>query len=741
MEKLAAKFLEEYYGLSGKLKRLNAYASENYLVETTQGKYILKVYINDPRPDLIEAENSILLALSSNESLGLPRPIQSINGEYQLSLDEDKNHYDIRLLSYVEGTFLAEIQPDIDSYQSLGSYMARLDKELLLLKNPVVQSRTYHWNIQHIRLSEEKIQYIKGAAKQNLVRYFIMQYREHAEPTNHRLRHSILHNDSHEWNILTEKGVVTGAIDFGDIVFGPLVQEVAITICYAMMASNEPWQTATTILKSYHEVLPLTAEEIELIYHYIGARLCVSVCSSATAKSKDPDNDYITISEKPAWALLEKLLETNPVQATHTLLEACEFKSTKADSGEDLRIRNSHLSKALSLSYSSPIKMHSAAFQYMYAADGTTYLDCANNIFHVGHGHPKIVHAAQRQLAKLNTNTRYLYDELNNYAEKLLSKFDKRLNKVFFVNSGSAATDLALRLSRNFTGTNRTMVMDHGYHGNTAAGIEVSAYKFNGKGGSGKADHIMIAPLPDEDDKDVILKKLINDLEADEPIGTFIAESIVGCGGQVPLSPSYIQGLHQMIRLQGGICIADEVQTGFGRVGSHFWAFETQGLSPDIVILGKPMGNGHPLAAVVTTNEIAEAFENGMEFFSSFGGNPVSCVIGHSVLDVIEEEGLQSHAFDVGQYLITQLLQLKSDTSFISDVRGSGLFMGIELTNENGPATQLTSKVVDQLKDNGILLGIDGPHHNVIKFKPPMCFKSSNADFLTEQLSLAINNN
>ena len=386
-----------------------------------------------------------------------------------------------------------------------------------------------------------------------------------------------------------------------------------------MMRKDDPWAVATAILKSYPQKLPLHKQEIELLYYFISARLCISVCMSAYSKTINPDNEYFTISEKPGWDLLKRLVETNPIKVNKIFLEACGFEAQTVNFDSALETRNRYISKVLSLSYSPPIEMTATAFQYMYDTTGKTYLDCANNIFHVGHSHPKIIEAAQRQIARLNTNTRYLYNELNDYAKNLLSKFDLRLNKIFFVNSGSAATDLALRLSRNFTGTNRTMVMDHGYHGNTAAAIEISAYKFNGRGSTGKSDHIIIAPLPHEGNKTEVLETLKKDLDSDQRIGTFIAESIVGCGGQVPLSSTYIQGLYQMIRLQGGVCIADEVQTGFGRVGSHFWAFETQGITPDIVILGKPMGNGHPLAAVITTNEIVEAFENGMEFFSSFG--------------------------------------------------------------------------------------------------------------------------
>ncbi|MEQ9425788.1 MAG: aminotransferase class III-fold pyridoxal phosphate-dependent enzyme [Cyclobacteriaceae bacterium] len=732
MEALAHQILLEHYDLTGELTKQKAYASHNYKVVSDKGKFIFKIYVNPKRTDLVEAESEVLDALKVHDPmLQIPGTVKTKSGHYHVSMQADGHEIIARLLTYLEGKFIGDYDVVADELGTeVGRFLGRLDKAFSSIQNPVITSRRYEWNIQQLFLAEKRLFAIESAPDRNLVKYFILQYKENVQPIALDLRHSLIHNDGHEWNVLTDGKTITGIIDFGDMVYAPIIQELGVSLAYAMMGEENPLPKATKKLAGYHEIIPLTKVEIECLYYFIAARLCISVIMSAYSKKLNPDNEYLTISEKPAWALLKKFLRLSHQKVTNEFLVACGYAVDKEN--EISVSRNLFLSKALSLSYSSPIKMNAAAFQYMYDSAGKAYLDCANNIFHVGHGHPRVVEAAQRQMAKLNTNTRYLYEALNQYAENLLSRFDARLNKVFFVNSGSAATDLALRLARNYTGTNKTLAMDYGYHGNTAAAIEVSAYKFNGKGGLGKAEHVALAPINQNDDQNVIESAISSGAR------TFIAESIVGCGGQVPLETNYIQSIHKAIKKAGGVNIADEVQTGFGRVGTHFWAYETQGLNPDIVVLGKPIGNGHPLAAVVTTDEISSAFDNGMEFFSSFGGNPVSCVIGQAVLDVIHEEKLQLNALNVGEYLREQLTELQSKHEIISDVRGTGLFLGIELKRDNEPATDKASKLIDDLKEDGILLGIDGPGRNVIKFKPPMCFNQSNADELAEKLDLAL---
>ena len=413
--------------------------------------------------------------------------------------------------------------------------------------------------------------------------------------------------------------------------------------------------------------------------------------------------------------------------------------------------RRQVLSPNLSLSYETPIHIVRGKGSYLFDVLGRSYLDCVNNVAHVGHEHPHVVGAGQRQMGVLNTNSRYLHGAIIEYAERLSKLFPEPLSVCLFINSGSEANELALRMARTYTGGTGIAVLEGGYHGNTPGLIDVSHYKFTGSGGHSPPPWTRTALVPDEfrgryrrDDPsratlyaaDVGEAFRQLDSEGHHP-AAFLSESLLSCAGQIEPPQGYLTAAYEHARAAGALCIADEVQVGFGRLGSHMWGFETQGAVPDIVTLGKPMGNGHPIGAVVTTLEIAEAFDNGMEFFSSFGGNPVSAAIALAVLDILEDEKLQVNAATVGTVLKTGLDTLMRSHSCIGDVRGRGLFLGVEFV-ESGetlePAPKIAQYVVEHLKKRGILLSSDGPDHNVIKIKPPMSFSESDAERLISEL-------
>jgi 4-aminobutyrate aminotransferase-like enzyme len=355
----------------------------------------------------------------------------------------------------------------------------------------------------------------------------------------------------------------------------------------------------------------------------------------------------------------------------------------------------------------------------------------------------------------LNTNTRYLHDNVLAYAERLTSLLPNHLDTAFFTNSGSEANELALRLARTATGRPDVACVDVAYHGNTQRLVEISPYKFNGPGGAGKRDDVQVVPLPDPyrgahrgsgaHVADAYLGEARSVLEEraahGHPAGALIAEAIPSVAGQVVPPPGWLAGLFDAGRAVGAVAIADEVQVGFGRVGVDMWAFGAQGATPDVVTMGKPIGNGHPLGAVVTTRAIAEAFANGMEYFNTFGGNPVSAAIGLAVLDVIEDEGLQEHARVTGARLLGGLRELQADHRPIGDVRGMGLFVGFELVadrQERTPDAAIATELVNRAAERGVLLSTDGPDHNVIKIKPPLVFSDADADRLVETVDLVL---
>jgi 4-aminobutyrate aminotransferase-like enzyme/Ser/Thr protein kinase RdoA (MazF antagonist) len=431
-------------------------------------------------------------------------------------------------------------------------------------------------------------------------------------------------------------------------------------------------------------------------------------------------------------------------------IPAERFPAREATREATLAARREHIGPSVRPSYRRPVKVVRGFMQYLYDETGRAYLDVYNNVPLVGHSHPRVVRAAQEQLGLLNTNTRYLHDTIAAYAERLTRRLPDPLRVCFFVNSGSEANELALRLARTRTGREDVIVLEHSYHGHTSTLVDVSPYKFAGPGGRGRKPWVHVAPLPDgyrgryrRTDPEAGRRYAaevgaITDRLRTEGRGLcgFLAESMPSTAGQIVFPPGYLAEAYRHVRAAGGLCIADEVQTGFARLGTHFWGFETQGVVPDIVVLGKPIGNGFPLGAVVTTREIATTFDNGMEFFSTFGGNPVACAAGLAVLDVLEQDGLQARARRVGEHLLAALRDLEDRRALIGDVRGSGLFLGVELVRDRAtlePATEEASYVVDRLRELGVLAGTDGPFGNVVKLRPPLIFSETDASLFVRR--------
>jgi 4-aminobutyrate aminotransferase-like enzyme/Ser/Thr protein kinase RdoA (MazF antagonist) len=431
------------------------------------------------------------------------------------------------------------------------------------------------------------------------------------------------------------------------------------------------------------------------------------------------------------------------------------FPPRDISAAETLGARRASLGGNLSVAYKRPVKIVRGWMQYLYDDEGRCFIDGYNNVPHVGHCHPRVVAAGIEQMRVLNTNTRYLHDKLAAYSEKLLATLPRELQVCYFVNSASEANELALRLARAYTGAKDTIVLEAAYHGNTTSLIDISPYKHAGPGGSGAPDWVHVAPLAD----DYRLSYKRNDSAAgaryaarvgeivaslaprNRRLAAFIAETCPSVGGQLVFPPGYLRDVYRIVREAGGLCVADEVQTGLGRMGTSFWAFDDQGVVPDIVVMGKPLGNGHPIGAVATTRAIADAFDNGMEFFSTFGGNTVSCAIGMAVLDVVREEKLQEHARRVGDGMLADLRALAERNPLIGDVRGSGLFLGVELVRDRDtlePATAEASFIVNRMRERGVLIGTDGPYHNVLKIRPPMPFGPADATLLVEALEASI---
>ena len=407
-----------------------------------------------------------------------------------------------------------------------------------------------------------------------------------------------------------------------------------------------------------------------------------------------------------------------------------------------LERRQQLLGAAYRLFYDNPVHIVRGEGVWLYDADGRKYLDMYNNVAHVGHCHPQVVSAICEQAAKLNTHTRYLHENVLDYAERLTAKFADDLDTAMFCCTGSEANELALRIARTVTGAEGLIVTDFAYHGNTKAIHEISTDDYPA---SEMPPYVVTVPTPDcyrgryrgADSGELYtahVQEAIDTL-ADRGIkpAAFVIDTIVSSGGVVAPPPGYLKRAANIVHAAGGLFVADEVQPGFGRTGSHFWGFEVDGSEPDIVTLGKPMGNGHPIAAVVTRSELASTFSESGGYFNTFGGNPVSAAAALAVLDVIEGENLQQNALKIGRHITDSLWSLADMHDCIGDVRGNGLFIAVELVTDRSarvPATELAGRVVNELRNRGVLISSIGPDNNILKLRPPLILRESDADFM-----------
>ncbi|MCB9079723.1 MAG: aminotransferase class III-fold pyridoxal phosphate-dependent enzyme [Anaerolineaceae bacterium] len=986
---------QELYGLTVSAQPLPSERDQNFHLQSQSGQFVLKIANGAEDQSVLDLQNKALAHLgryagelpwSAVCPTNMGEAIAIVNGANGI------DHY-VRLLTYLPGKPLSLAKPHSpELLQKVGRFLGQMDQALLDFAHPAAH-RELKWDLRHAREVVSAYQgYIADPARRRLIDHFLARFEQHVAPQLSELRMSIIQNDGNDYNLLVELDgsthQIAGIIDFGDMLHTYTICELAIATAYVMLDKANPLAAAAAVVGGYHQALPLTEPELAVLYDLICLRLCMSVAISAHQQQREPDNVYLSISQKPAWALLERLREINPRLAHYVFRETCylppcpntapvvqwlethrdqigplvepdlkkaysfdlsvgslelaelldrsdmaaltqllfgkmaaagvevglgrynearpiytteafttgdnelaetrtvhlgvdlflpvgspvfapldgkihsfqnnaapfdygptiiiehEFDQVRfytlyghlsADllvglvNGQSVRRgerigtigdqainggwpphlhfqiitdlldysgnfpgvarssqravwlslspdldimlgvsqeesptdglsrrdildrRQKHLGRSLSVSYRNPLKIVRGWRQYLYDETGRAYLDAVNNVPHVGHCHPHVVKAAQQQIAILNTNTRYLHDSLVTYAERLCATMPEPLSVCFFVCTGSEANDLALRLARTHTGRIDVITVDGAYHGNLTSLVEISPYKFDGPGGRGAPPHVHKVVMPDPyrgpyraSDADAAEMYAQHVKVAAEQarqrgagIAAFICESVLGCGGQVVLPDGYLAAAYEHVRAAGGVCIADEVQVGFGRVGTHFWGFETQGVVPDVVTLGKPIGNGHPMAAVITTPEIAESFANGMEYFNTFGGNPVSCATGLAVLDVIEAEHLQENALKVGRRLLAGLEQLGPKHRLIGDVRGLGLFVGIELILDHetlAPAAAEASYIANRMREEGILISTDGPLHNVLKIKPPLVFSAANADLLVSTL-------
>jgi 4-aminobutyrate aminotransferase-like enzyme len=529
-----------------------------------------------------------------------------------------------------------------------------------------------------------------------------------------------------------------------------------------MWGRPDPLEAATSAISGYRSVTPIEPAEAAVLADLVLARLAALVVVASWRVRHYPENaEYITANVELAWDLLRRLDDEGPAEIRALLADACLDPRGEASGAEDLRTlppidtllerRRRVLGPALApLSYERPLYLVRGEGPRLFDQDGNAYLDAYNNVPVVGHCHPRVVAAIAQQSARLNTNTRYLHESVVELAERLVATMPDGLDTVMFVNSGSEANDLAWRFATTYTNRAGAIVTARAYHGVTSATLALSPEEW-----VTDPDHVAMIPAPDgyrgiyRSDEERWAERYAAHVDhavsslrerGVEP-AAFYVDSLFTSDGIFAPPPEYLTEVARRLRAAGCLLVADEVQSGFGRIGTHLWSFQASGVTPDFVTLGKPMGNGHPVAAVVTSAEIAERMAAETDVFSTFGGNPVACKAGLAVLDVVADEHLQQRALEVGDHLRSGLRKLQDEDASIGDVRGAGLMTGVELVSDPGarsPAPELANEVMNQMRDRGVLVGSTGPDDNVLKIRPPLVVTIDDADQIVDTLEASL---
>ncbi len=565
------------------------------------------------------------------------------------------------------------------------------------------------------------------------------------------LRSQIVHNDLVPDNLLVagdDPGRIVGVIDFGDLIHTNLVIDLATSIAASLRGSEDPREAASQIAAAYNRQIPLEKDELRILYDLVGVRLAMLNVIASWRVTIHPENqDYIMGGVEKTWQILKIWRGLDPEKVTQMFFRVCgkweleEPGKLGERTAEDLKSlltrRQDLLGPFAYLFYEQPLHIVRGEGVWLYDADGTKYLDAYNNVPQVGHSHPHVVNAIARQARILNTSTRYLHDFILELAERITNRLPPPLSVCTFVCTGSEANELAWRMAQLVTGNSGALISQYSYHGSTGATVQFSTENLP-KGKLPAHVKTISAPLSNTawKEPDSGIQDAIRALDADghQPAMLILDTSFVSDG--IFTSPSgYLNKLAAQTREAGGLFVADEVQGGYGRFGKHFWGFEFDDVIPDIVTMGKPMGNGHPLAAVVTRPEIAEALAKDTGYFNTFGGNPVSCAAGLAVLDVIEKESLQGNALQVGQYLVDRLEDLRKDYPVLGPTHGSGLLLGVDILDRNGdPNPQAAGKIMNQMRGDGVLIGTTGPQSQTLKIRPPLVFEEQQADILLQAL-------
>jgi len=783
--------LARHYGLGGQLKQLYSERDQNFRLTVVQQaagaqqrNWTVKIANAEEDPAVIDCQIGAFAHIAKiDPGLPVPHVLPTLSGAAKTRIESDSGtvHY-LYVLSFLPGQVVEveKLPPGMPA--RLGHMLARLGQALRDYDHPAARGRELLWDLREAPRYLAEVGRLERAEDRDMATGILTHLRDSVLPQTLALRHQLIHGDVNEQNLLINPAApyeITGIIDFGDMIHAPLVLDIADLAADYLIAPQDVLTTLCDAVAGYHAITPLQEAEIALIYDLAGARLLLAPLINSWRAQETPDAPgYIQIYTESSLAACHSLQKIGRDAATRALRQVCGLPAEAAatptapsdataglapTAATILRRRRQVLGSTLSLFYDQPLHLVKGEGVWLSDPAGKRYLDCYNNVPHVGHCHPYVAEAIIAQVRKLNTNTRYLGEEVVEYSERLGRSLGglgpggkavgNKLSVCAFVNSGSEANDIAWRIAKAYTGNGGGLTMDYAYHGITEA---IDAFS-PANSMSGKiAPHMrtLIAPDPYRgpyrhserndlaslyaSDTDQAIASLARD--GMKPAAVMV-DSAFMTNGVLEVMPGYLEQVFAKTRAAGGLCIADEVQSGFGRMGGFMWGHRHHGVTPDIVTIGKPAGNGHPLGVVITTPEIMETFLKQSSFFSTFGGNNVSCAAGLAVLDVIEHEHLVENAAHTGTYFKQGLAKLMDKHEVLGAVRGTGLAIGVELVLDRKtrlPARHQTARVINLMRDEGVLIGSEGLLGNVLKIRPPIVFQRDHADIAVAALDKAL---
>jgi 4-aminobutyrate aminotransferase-like enzyme/Ser/Thr protein kinase RdoA (MazF antagonist) len=745
--------IEKLYGVTGKLSPLDSERDQNFHMQTSTGdQLVIKIANSGEDKTIIDMQLKALNHIALvDPKLPVPKVLYSRKGLAleQIQSESGTKHY-VRILSYLQGAYPKDGSTDLALHRPIGIYLGRCALALRGFFHPAANYELL-WDLKHTAKLRQYLVHIADPSQQELVRYFLDRFDQNVFPMIPKLRAQIVHNDLTPDNILVaedDPGQIVGIIDFGDMVHTLLVVDLATTIASMLRGKTDLVEAAAEVIAGYHEIIPLEDGELRILYDLIAARLTMYNVIALWRVTIHPDNrEYITGGVDETWQTLAAWRALDPEEVTRRFFRVCNLweeeelaprpQMSSETAQSHLARRERLLGPCTYLFYDRPLHIVRGEGVWLFDIDGNRYLDAYNNVSHVGHCHPHVVKAIANQAQKLNTSTRYMHGLILELAEQITSRLPEPLSVCMFVCTGSEANELAWRMSQLASGNTGALISKFSYHGSTTATSQFSTESIP----ENKLPvHVQTFLAPTSDTTfhkpDSGIDRAIMVLgEHGHKLAMLILDTAFVSDGIFTPPDGYLKILFSKTRAAGGLCVADEVQGGFGRLGKHFFGFQFNDVKPDIVTIGKPMGNGHPLAAVVTRPEIVEALAKETGYFNTFGGNPVSCAAGLAVLEVIEKESLQQNALEVGRYLRERLVSLKNDFPVIGEIHGSGLLLGIDIIQPDGAFdTELADQIMNQLRESGVLIGTTGQYYGTLKIRPPIVFQMEHADILIDAL-------